>query len=215
MKRRYFQPGLIANCCLLVFIYSCKKDSPKTNSNEICITVKDKSTQQLVEGASVSIDLLEDLTPQSGGGVNYGTTSANGVSCIDRGGFAYMAGCSVSKSGYEPYCFTFSPASTMSTFEVQLLKRDSWIKFHFINQPPVFASGSLSILINYTGNFCSGAGSFSVNGGLVPDTIINYPVIQGDNGIAWNLYRNNALVSDSAFYITALPGDTTLLQIEY
>ena len=62
---------------------------------------------------------------------------------------------------------------------------------------------------------CSGWGKIIVPNATVTDTFINYAAINGENGLAWNLYRNNTLISDSHFTVTVPFGDTARVQIDY
>ena len=119
---------------LILFISSCKKHHSKNHYDGICITIKDSSTNQVVEG--VSISLSEDQSSQSAGYVNYGNTDATGIACIDLG-YRFIDAISVDKPGYEPCCYFSNPAATFSTFEVLLLKRNSFIQLHLVNRAPV------------------------------------------------------------------------------
>jgi hypothetical protein len=203
----------------LVFISSCKKDDgikwtvQDNPDKQICISIKDYATNQPVAGATATIDVNDWASSM----IYTGVSDASGNTCIIYDNtYLWYNEIRASAPGYEEYCdMPFGGDDIPSSLQILLLKRDSYIRFHFVNVPPVYAQDSLRLYLYSNINYCSGQGQLQILPGAPADTTIIYSSVSGSIDINWWLYRNNSSVSNSYFNVTVPLGDTLLVDVNY
>jgi hypothetical protein len=206
----------------LVFISSCKKDDDvkkgtvNDTRKKIFITVKDYSTNQPVQGASVMFRAVGFFSGEDFSGV----TDASGIALIRYDeSYSSLNEYNATMSGYEPYCesYGFSSIPIPATKEILLLKRDSYIQFRFLNSGAVFPQDSLVLSLQSNHSYCSGGGHIYLHPGTPVDTTIVYSSVPGSIDLDWRLYRNNDLVigGGSSADVTVPIADTLLFDINY
>jgi hypothetical protein len=197
---------------ILLFNASCKKDKKPANENQMCISVTDASSGSSISGASVSAFVrVED---QSYGISLEGTSNPNGTVCLDYSGYYWLEEMRVTKQGYADFCkmIPISYEVISSTYQC-FMKRSGSIKFHLVNQIPVYSGDRLIFNISAE-NSCYDISGYEILGASV-DSTITINTVSGLNSIYWRAERDFVQISDTSFNVTIPPGDTTFVEINY
>ncbi|MEO5571888.1 MAG: hypothetical protein ABIT08_11155 [Bacteroidia bacterium] len=207
----------LVTICFIV--QSCKKSDSGSKDPTVCFIVKDEITGEPLV-TSFTLYTSDSQNPQIATTANYYvSTDATGSVCIEYASYSpYLTEIRVLKPGYDEYCsgdFTHTIISSNNYNEIILKKRSAFIKFHLINQPPVFSTDNFALSAENIPYTCYYTDLLTVPPGSASDTLIIASVVSGDNFIIWNLKRNYTSISDSSFTINAPLKDTVTVEINY